>query len=133
MLITHGGRCLLGHEHRFTARLYSTLAGYVEAGDDIEHAVQREIKEEAGIEVGEVRYIASQPWPFPHSLMIGCWGAALSDKIALDTNELSDARWFTREEATSMLTSAHPEGLMVPPPISMAHTLIRAFVDGAIP
>jgi NAD+ diphosphatase len=132
MLITRGDRCLLGHEHRFPDKLYSTLAGFVEAGDDIEHAVRREIKEEAGIDVGEVRYVASQPWPFPHSLMIGCWGEALNDEITLDATEIADARWFSREEATSMLAYQHPEGLVTPPPISMAYTLLRAFVDGVI-
>jgi NAD+ diphosphatase len=132
MLITRGDRCLLGHEHRFPDRLYSTLAGYVEAGDDIEHAVRREIKEEAGIAVGEVRYIASQPWPFPHSLMIGCWGEALTDTITLDATEIADARWFSREEAASMLARTHPDGLLVPPPISMAYTLVCAFVDGVL-
>ena len=132
MLITHGGRCLLGHEHRFPEKMYSTLAGFVETGDDIENAVRREIKEEAGLDVGEVRYVASQPWPFPHSLMIGCWGEALCDAITLDETEIADARWFTREEAAAMLASAHPDGLFVPPPISMAYTLIRGFVDGAL-
>ena len=132
MLITHGGRCLLGHEHRFPEKMYSTLAGFVEAGDDIEHAVRREIKEEAGLEVGEVRYVASQPWPFPHSLMVGCWGEALGEAITLDETEIADARWFTREEAAAMLASAHPDGLFVPPAISMAHTLIRSFVDGVL-
>ncbi len=130
MLITHGGRCLLGHEHRFPEKMYSTLAGFVEAGDDIENAVRREIKEEAGLDVGEVRYVASQPWPFPHSLMIGCWGEALRDAITLDKTEIADARWFTREEVAAMLACAHPDGLFVPPPISMAHTLIRGFVNG---
>ncbi len=132
MLITHGAHCLLGHEHRFPDKLYSTLAGYVEAGDDIEHAVRREIKEEAGIDVGDVNYIASQPWPFPHSLMIGCWGKALTDSITLDATEIADARWFSREEAASMVAHAHKDGLFVPPPISMAYTLIRAFVDGVL-
>jgi NAD+ diphosphatase len=132
MLIIHGDRCLLGHEHRFPEKLYSTLAGFVEPGDDIEHAVRREIKEEAGIDVGEVGYVASQPWPFPHSLMIGCWGEAQNNELSLDSGEVADARWFTREEVVSMLASRHPDGLIVPPRISMAHTLIRAFVDGAI-
>jgi NAD+ diphosphatase len=132
MLITHGGRCLLGHEHRFPDKFYSALAGYIEAGDDIEHAVRREIKEEAGIEVGEVRYVASQPWPFPHSLMIGCWGEALTDRIVLDPVEIADARWFSRDEASAMLSNSHPDGLLVPPPISMAYTLIRAFADGVL-
>ena len=132
MLITHGDQCLLGHEHRFPDNLYSTLAGYVEAGDDIEHAVRREIKEEAGIEVGAVHYVASQPWPFPHSLMIGCWGEALTTAITLDPAEIADARWFSRDEAAAMLSGRHPEGLLVPQPISMAYTLIRAFVDGVL-
>ncbi len=132
MLITHRGRCLMGHEHRFPQKLYSTLAGYVECGDDIENAVRREIMEEAGVEVGEVRYIASQPWPFPHSLMIGCWGEALDDKLTLDKTEIADARWFSRDETVSMLENRHPEGLLVPPSISMAFTLIKGFVDGAI-
>jgi NAD+ diphosphatase len=132
MLITRGDRCLLGHEHRFPDKMYSTLAGYVEPGDDIEHAVRREIKEEAGINVGEVCYVASQPWPFPHSLMIGCWGAALEDELRLDKTEIADARWFSREEAVCMLEGRHSEGLFVPPSISMAHTLIKGFVDGAL-
>lgn len=132
MLITRGGRCLLGREHRFPDNLYSTLAGYVEPGDDIEHAVRREIKEETGIEVGGVRYAGSQPWPFPHSLMIGCWGEALNEELTLSTAEIADARWFSREEAASMLAKTHPEGLEVPPAISIAHSLIRSFVDGRL-
>jgi len=133
MLITRGERALLGHELRFPDKFYSTLAGYIEPGDDIERAVRREVMEEAGIEVGSVRYVASQPWPFPHSLMIGCWGEALTEAITLDRTELSDARWFDRAELTAMLALTHPEGLYVPPSISMAHTLIRAFVDGVLP
>jgi NAD+ diphosphatase len=132
MLISHGERCLLGSAPRFPEKLYSTLAGFVEPGDDIEHAVRREIKEEAGIDVGEVRYVGSQPWPFPHSLMIGCWGEALSDELSLDSGEIADARWFSREEVASMLANRHPGGLIVPPRISMAHALIRGFVDGVI-
>jgi NAD+ diphosphatase len=132
MLITRGGRCLLGHEHRFPEKLYSALAGYVEPGDDIEYAVRREIKEETGVDVGQVRYIASQPWPFPHSLMIGCWGEALSEELTLNTAEIADARWFNREEAASMLAGRHPKGLEVPPAISIAHALIQSFVDGAL-
>jgi NAD+ diphosphatase len=132
MVITHGGRCLLGREHRFPDKMYSALAGFVEAGDDIENAVRREVEEEAGLSVGAVRYVASQPWPFPHSLMIGCWGEALGDALTLDATEIADARWFSREEAAAMLAFAHPNGLFVPPGISMAHTLVRGFVDGAL-
>ncbi len=130
MLITRGDRCLMGHEHRFHEKLYSTLAGYIEPGDDIEHAVRREIREETGINVGRVRYVGSQPWPFPHSLMIGCWGEALNEELTLCKAEIADARWFSREEAASMLANSHPEGLEVPPAISIAHTLIQSFVDG---
>jgi NAD+ diphosphatase len=130
MLVTHGGRCLMGREHRFPEKLYSALAGYVEPGDDIEHAVRREVKEETGIDVGQVRYIASQPWPFPHSLMIACWGEALNGELTIDAAEIADARWFSRDEAASMLANSHPEGLEVPPAISIAYTLVRAFVDG---
>ncbi len=132
MLITHNGRCLLGRQPRFPDKMYSTLAGFVEAGDDIENAVRREIKEEAGIDVGAVRYVASQPWPFPHSLMIGCWGGALSEAIEMDKTEIADARWFSREEVAAMLAAAHPDGLFVPPAISMAHTLIQGFADGVL-
>lgn len=132
MAITHDGRCLLGHEHRFPEKLYSVLAGFVEPGDDIETAVRRETMEEAGIAVGAVHYIASQPWPFPHSLMIACWGEALHDKITLDLKELPEARWVGREEITAMLEARHPLGHLVPPPLSVAHTLIRAFAEGKI-
>ena len=129
MLITHNGRCLLGHEHRFPEKMYSTLAGYVEAGDDIENAVRREIKEEADIDVGEVRYVASQPWPFPHSLMIGCWGEALTATISLDrTGSRTRAGSLMRRPA--MLALAHLTSLCRRR--LTAHTLIRGFVDGAL-
>jgi NAD+ diphosphatase len=132
MLITWEDRALLGHEPRFMEKMYSVLAGFVEAGDDIETAVRREIKEETGVRVGRVDYVASQPWPFPHSLMIGCWGEALTSELTLDPGEILDARWFTRDDIRQMLARTHPEGLFVPPPLSISHTLIRAFADGAL-
>jgi NAD+ diphosphatase len=132
MLITWEDRALLGHEPRFMEKMYSVLAGFVEAGDDIETAVRREIKEETGVRVGRVDYVASQPWPFPHSLMIGCWGEALTSELTLDPGEILDARWFTRDDIRHMLARTHPEGLFVPPPLSISHTLIRAFADGAL-
>jgi NAD+ diphosphatase len=132
MLITREGRCLMGREHRFPDKFYSTLAGYVEPGDDIEHAVRREIMEETGVKVGQVRYVGSQPWPFPHSLMLGCWGEGLSEELNICPGELSDARWFTREEAAAMLAKTHPEGFEVPPAISIAHSLIQSFVEGRL-
>lgn len=132
MAIVHEGRLLIGHEHRFREKLYSVLAGFVEAGDDIENAVRREIMEEAGVEVGAVHYVASQPWPFPHSLMVGCWGEALSDRIVIDPVELVEARWAPREEIQAMLEGRHPDGHELPPPLSIAHTLIRAFAEGKL-
>jgi NAD+ diphosphatase len=132
MAIIHEDRLLLGHEHRFAEKLYSVLAGFVEPGDDIETAVRREIMEEAGVRVGAVHYVASQPWPFPHSLMIGCWGEALSDAITIDVTELAEVRWVSRAEVVAMLAGEHPQEHRVPPPLSISHTLIRAFAEGTL-
>ena len=132
MLITHEERGLLGRELRFPENFYSVLAGFVEPGDDIENAVRREVMEEAGIPVGPVHYVASQPWAFPHSLMIGCWGVALSGEIHLDPAELHEARWVSRAEIGDMLAERHAEGHTVPRPLSIAHTLTRAFAEGKL-
>ena len=82
----------------------------------------------AGVKVGDVRYLASQPWPFPHSLMIGCIGTAQSTELAIDRNEIAEARWFTRAEVKSMLEGQHPEDLSVPGRHAIANRLIRHFV-----
>ena len=132
MLVTQNEQCLLGHEPRFPENMYSVLAGFVEPGDDIETAVRREIMEEAGIRIGRVDYVASQPWPFPHSLMIGCWAEALGDQLTLDPVEIVDARWFSRAQVREMLEWRHPQGLFVPPALSISHTLIRGFAEGAL-
>ena len=129
MLPVAGDRCLLGRSARFASRVYSALAGFIEHGETIEAAVRREIKEEAGITCGRVIYLASQPWPFPMSLMIGCHAQALTEEIVLDPEELEDARWFTRAEILAMLKGEHPEGIICPPPIAIAHWLVRAFAD----
>ena len=131
MLVVDGDRCLLGHEARFSKepRMYSTLAGFVEPGEDIEHAVRREVLEEAGIEVGEVRFHSAQPWPFPHSLMIGCIGRATSTAIKIDPAEIEEARWFDRSEVRQMLAGTHPEKWWVPGQQAIARALITAFVD----
>ncbi|GJD95809.1 NAD(+) diphosphatase [Methylobacterium iners] len=129
MLITQGESCLLGRAQRFPEGMYSCLAGFLEPGETIEAAVARETFEEVGIRVGAVRYLASQPWPFPSSLMIGCVADALDAAITIDPVELADARWFTREAVAAMIARDHPEGLSVPPPMAIAHLLMRAFVD----
>jgi NAD+ diphosphatase len=129
MLVTDGNRCLLAHEHRFGAKMFSALAGFIEPGEDIEHAVRREVLEETNIRVGKVDFHSSQPWPFPHSLMLGCVGHAESSEITVDSGEIAEARWFTRAEAKLMLQQRHPEGLNVPGKHAIAHTLISHFVD----
>ncbi len=130
MLVTRGDRCLLGRQARFPAGNYSCLAGFLEPGETIEDAVRREVREEAGIRVGRVAYHSSQPWPFPSSLMIGCVGEALDDALAIDRDELEDARWFHRDEVALMMENRHPDGLRNPPPVAIAHHLIRSFLEG---
>ena len=131
MLATDGDRCLLGRQARFGTGMWSCLAGFIEPGETVEDAVRRETFEEAGIRCGNVRYFASQPWPFPMSLMIGCHAQALTFDITVDKTELEDARWFAREEAAAMLSRQHAQGLSTPPPIAIAHHIIRAWVEGA--
>jgi NAD+ diphosphatase len=130
MLVTRGDKCLLGRQARFVTGSYSALAGFIEPGETIEDAVRREVFEEAGVHVGYVRYLASQPWPFPSSLMIGCHAEGLTDDIVRDEDELEDARWFSRDEVRSMLERRHPDGLITPPPMAIANFLIRSFVEG---
>lgn len=130
MLAIDGDRCVLGRQRRFAPGMYSALAGFIEPGETIEDAVRREVKEEAGIEVGRVAYLSSQPWPFPSSLMIGCHCEALTAELNPDLEELEDCRWFCRDEVRLMLAGSHPDGLAAPPPIAIAHRLLRAFAAG---
>ncbi|HUD85666.1 MAG TPA: NAD(+) diphosphatase [Xanthobacteraceae bacterium] len=129
MLAIAGDRCVLGRSPRFASTMWSALAGFAEPGETIEEAVRREVLEEVGIACGRVVYFASQPWPFPGSLMIGCHAEARSDKIVIDRSEIEDARWFERQELALMLDRRHPDGLTTPPPVAIAHHLIRSFVE----
>ena len=131
MLAEHGGRLLLGRQPQYPPGRYSALAGFVEPGESIEAAVARELREEAGISVHNVRYLASQPWPFPSSLMIGAYAEAIDDSLTIDTNELEDARWFTRQEVADAIAK-HPEAaaFQAPPRWAIARTLLEAWLDG---
>jgi len=107
MLVVRGNRLLVGRSPHWPERMYSLLAGFVEPGETLEAAVRREVFEETGVRVGEVSYLACQPWPFPASLMLGCLGEAETETITLDPVELSDAFWITREEAAEVLRGTH--------------------------
>lgn len=127
MLVTRGDACLLARQARFAPGMYSCIAGFVEPGETLEDAVRRESWEEAGLRVGNVRYLASQPWPFPSSIMMGCIAEALGDEITLDMTELEEGRWFPRAEVLQMLEGKHPDGLACPQHIAIANTLVRAW------
>jgi NAD+ diphosphatase len=108
MLITHGNSVLLGRSPGWPEGMYSLLAGFIEPGETMEAAVRREVFEEAGVHVGEVTYLASQPWPFPASLMFGCAGTALSTELVIDPVEIEDALWVSREEMAQAFAGDHP-------------------------
>jgi NAD+ diphosphatase len=129
MLPIKGERCVLGRSPRFPPTMWSCLAGFCEPGESIEEAVRREVAEEVGLLCAQVRYFASQPWPFPSSLMIGCHAEAVSEDVVIDESEIEDARWFDRAELKSMLLRQHPLELSAPPPIAIAHHIIRDFAE----
>lgn len=108
MLITFGNKVLMGRSPGWPDGMYSLLAGFVEPGEPLEAAVRREVFEEAGVRVGAVDYLTSQPWPFPSSLMFGCRGEALNDDLTIDPHEIEDAIWVTREEMMMAFAGDHP-------------------------
>jgi NAD+ diphosphatase len=130
MVVWRGDSCLLGTRRNAAGAFYSALAGFIDQGESIEEAVRREVKEEAGVDVDEVVYHASQPWPFPSSLMIGCFAHAVSDETAVDAFELDNVRWFSRDEVRRAVASPNPElGFAVPGPVAIAHHLIKAWAE----
>jgi NAD+ diphosphatase len=132
-IVSDEDRCLLGQSRGRLARgnMYSALAGFVDQGESIEEAVAREVMEEAGIRIEDIRYHSSQPWPFPSSLMIGCHASAVTTDILMDDEEMLDVRWFPRDEVLLAL-EGKSTNLAVPGPIAIAHHLIKAWAtDGA--
>jgi NAD+ diphosphatase len=130
MLAEHAGRILLGRSHHYPPGRYSALAGFVEPGESIEEAVARELVEEAGVAVTGVRYIASQPWPFPGPLMIAGIGQAGSDAIILDGHELDDAFWCERAGVEAALAGDPAAPFQAPPPYAIANTLLTRWIEG---
>ena len=130
MLPVRDGQALLGRQAAWPAGMWSCLAGFIEPGESIEQGACREVLEEAGIEADpfDVRYLFSQPWPFPSSLMIGLIMGVETRDITVDPHELEDARWFTREEIVEMLEGRHPNAFC-PPPLAVAHHIVRAWVE----
>lgn len=129
MLAEHDGRALLGRGKGWPQGRYSALAGFVEPGESIEEAVAREIFEEAGVRVGGVRYVASQPWPFPSSLMMACVTVAEDDTLKIDPNELEDAMWVSREDIRAVM-AGEPGPFLAAPPYAIAHTLLTEWAKG---
>ena len=127
MLATHGDACLVGRGKQFPSGMFSALAGFVEPGETIEEAVRRELMEEASVRVAEVTYYATQPWPFPSSLMIGCFARAESRSAKPDEIEIAEVRWLERRVARDLLEGKQVAGLRVPPPIAIAHHLIKTW------
>ena len=124
MLITHGDDILLGRSPNFPEKMYSLLAGFLEPGETIEAAVRREVLEETNVEVGPVTYLASQPWAFPNSLMIGCHGHATSKQIIIDPHEIEDALWISKSEMMDVFAGTN-DTLFPARPGSIAHFLIK--------
>ena len=129
MLPTFGGECLVGRNARFVNGLFSAFAGFVEPGESLEEAVRRELREEVAVTVGAVRYHRSQPWPFPSSLMLGCYAEALSKDFAIDGSEIAEARWISKDQARRWLKEEMMDGMRIPATIAIAHHLVKDWVE----
>ena len=129
MLPLLGDRCLVGRNKRFPPGFYSAFAGFVEPGESMEEAVRRELMEEVNLKVVGVRYHATQPWPFPSSLMLGCYADAQAADFRTDGHEIEDARWLTKDEVRARLANKIEDAMKLPMAIAIAHHLIRDWVN----
>jgi NAD+ diphosphatase len=127
MLVTHGDRVLLGRSPAWPEGFFSCLAGFMEPGETLETAVRRETLEETGVRVGRVRYLASQPWPFPASLMLGAHGEAVDDRIEIDPEEIAEALWVDRQELLDVFAGTHPR-LTPARPGAIARFMLEAWL-----
>ena len=127
MLVEHEGRLMLGRGLGWPEGRFSALAGFVEPGESIEEGVAREVLEEAGVRVRDVTYVASQPWPFPSQLMIGCHSHADSDELTIDETEMAEVEFFTREQVGAALEGNGP--FVAPPPHAIAHHLLQWWME----
>jgi NAD+ diphosphatase len=130
MMVTDGDRALLGRQASWPEGRYSTLAGFVDPGESLEEAVIREVAEETAVQVTDVTYFGNQPWPFPQSLMVGFFARAVTTEIRVDEHEISDARWFSRED---MREQAEAGTLVLPGGISISRSLVEAWYGGPLP
>ena len=129
MLPVLGDQCLIGRNKRFPPLLFSAFAGFVEPGESMEEAVRRELLEEVELKVADVRYHATQPWPFPSSLMLGCYATALGPDFRIDGHEIEAARWLSKDEARARLANQIEDEMRLPVAIAIAHHLIRDWAN----
>ena len=129
MLVEHNRQLLLGRGLGWPDGQFSALAGFIEPGESVEEGVAREVLEEVGVAVTDVSYVASQPWPFPSQLMIGCHSFAAGRELTVDTTELADARWFTRDDVAAAMQKSDDAPFRAPPPFAIAHYLLRWWLE----
>ena len=129
MVAEHGGKALVGRQASWPAGRYSALAGFLEPGETMEEAVARELLEEAGVRATQVRYVTSQPWPFPAQLMLACVATVDSAALTLATDEIEDAMWVTRDEVWAALAGAPHSRFQAPPAYAVAHALLQAWAQ----